>query len=207
MNDQQEFWNEKYQSGDYFYGKHVNDYLKQQLLKVEDPQQKKLLELACGEGRNSVWSALQGFQVCGLDVSDRGLEKVSLMAKEHLTTVETVHSNVFEYDNVAGYDILTMTYLHMMQEQRQKLYEKCFEFLKPGGQLIAEWYHPNQRNHNYTSGGPPTPNMMITLSELENSFENEKWKILDLHYQLRELKEGTGHVGLAAVVQITAEKR
>lgn len=47
---------------------------------------KRALDIACGEGRNSVYLAKQGFRVVGLDISDAGLEKArAWMARESVT--------------------------------------------------------------------------------------------------------------------------
>jgi SAM-dependent methyltransferase len=47
---------------------------------------KRALDIACGEGRNSIYLAKQGFEVVGLDISGAGLDKArAWMAKESVT--------------------------------------------------------------------------------------------------------------------------
>ena len=42
-----------------------------------------------GEGRNGVFLATKGFQVTGLDISEKGLEKAQALAKAQGVTIET----------------------------------------------------------------------------------------------------------------------
>ena len=49
----------------------------------------KALDLAMGEGRNGVFLATKGFQVTGLDISEKGLEKAQALAKAQGVTIET----------------------------------------------------------------------------------------------------------------------
>ncbi len=72
--------------------------------------------------------------------------------------------------------------------------------LKPGGILILESYTPEQLNHG--TGGPPISDLMLTKDELAQYFSEMNLK--HLQELEREVIEGTGHTGLASVVQLLA---
>ena len=54
----------------------------------------RVLDLGCGEGRNAVWLARQGWSVTAVDFSDVGLDKGRRLADAHAVTVEWVLADV-----------------------------------------------------------------------------------------------------------------
>ena len=75
------FWNERYVSKEYVYGKEPNTFFKDfihQKLRVPG----KLLLPAEGEGRNAVFAALNGYQVTAFDFSKDAKNKAQLLADE-----------------------------------------------------------------------------------------------------------------------------
>lgn len=200
-----EFWDEKYKLDDYFFGTQPNQYIKKVLDTLPTTTKTTLIEIACGEGRNSNYACETGIKTTASDVSERGLKKTRLLAQKNGHQLETIKYNVLE-DIVPGkYDIVVVSFLHFEKENRKKMYQKIESLLNQNGHFIAEWYHPNQRNHQYTSGGPPSASMMPTLCELEESFQKPQWSVQELSYALRTLQEGSGHNGLAALCQIHAQ--
>ncbi|MEI6703444.1 MAG: SAM-dependent methyltransferase, partial [Deltaproteobacteria bacterium] len=69
-------WNRRFESEDSFLGVHPSPFLSREIdrIKVLVPGH-TALDIACGEGRNSVFLAQNGFLVTGLDISDVGLSK------------------------------------------------------------------------------------------------------------------------------------
>jgi len=58
MNEVQNQWDERYSNEEYFYGKKPNEFLKDELKKL---QAGKILFPAEGEGRNCVFAATKGW--------------------------------------------------------------------------------------------------------------------------------------------------
>jgi tellurite methyltransferase len=52
-----------------------------------------VLELGCGEGRDSVFFATCGFKVTGVDVSAAGLHKAHRLARAQGVTIRWVHDD------------------------------------------------------------------------------------------------------------------
>ena len=66
FSDGADFWNKRFDTPDYIFGRAPNEYLQtqaKQYLKKGDT----VLCVADGEGRNSVWLAKQGMQVDAFD--------------------------------------------------------------------------------------------------------------------------------------------
>lgn len=95
----------------------------------------RLLDLGCGEGRNAVYFARQGYEVTGMDLSQPGLEKTRRLAAEMGVQVATIHANIIHYALGATYDVLfsTGTLHYLPAAVRAARYADYKEHTAPGG--------------------------------------------------------------------------
>ncbi|MFB6097922.1 MAG: class I SAM-dependent methyltransferase [Salinibacter sp.] len=191
------FWDDRYDTDEYVYGSQPNDFVVEAAATWLDPPQ-DVLDLGVGEGRNAVYLAQQGHAVTAVDYSARGLRKTRRLADEKGVTVETIEADVREWHPAQSWDAVVVTFLHLPPAERPSLYRLLREHLRPGGLLIAEWFRPEQRTQNYTSGGPPDPEMMVTPNELREQFPEAGIEQLEVAEPI--LEEGM-HQGPAATVQ------
>ena len=82
------------------------------------------------------------------------------------------------------------------------MHARIIAALKPGGVFVLEAYRPEQLQ--YGTGGPPVVDLLPTLEELQRD-------LASLHLEIarapeREVREGKGHDGLSAVVQVLGRK-
>ncbi len=68
--------------------------------------------------------------------------------------------------------------------------------------MILEAYRPKQLE--YKTGGPPTAEMMMTLSDLKDELRG--LELLTFQEKDREISEGIGHQGMSAVVEVLGKK-
>lgn len=215
------FWNNVFSKTDFHYGTQANDWIETAIgryvlngqwfanLGVDLPDELRIIELAAGEGRNAVWLAEQGFDVTAFDQSGVGLEKAQRLAREHGVVITTRTDDVLELaaDGEGWYaqsDIVVSTFFHVPPERKRELFRAHRVLVRPGGLVIAEWFHPEQRTGGYTSGGPPNVDMLITVPELRTAFA--QWHILECRQRERELDEGAGHTGPGVVTQLVAQR-
>src|SRR5687768_5721230 len=71
-------WNERYSKHEFAYGEQPNNYLKEQLEKLDVGT---ILFPAEGEGRNAVFAAKLGWTVSAFDISVEGKNKALRLAK------------------------------------------------------------------------------------------------------------------------------
>ncbi len=194
-------WNERYQQNDYFYGKAPNDFLKSKS-GIFLPN-KKVLCLAEGEGRNSVFIAKQGCHVTAVDFSPVGLEKLQKLARENSVTIETVCADLKDYDMGQGqWDIIVSIWCHLPSELRKTVHKRVTDALKPQGYFLLESYTPDQIPKN--TGGPKELDRLMTAKSLKLDLAG--LKMVELREAERIVSEGVGHNGLSAVVQALAQK-
>ncbi len=127
-------WNSKYETKVYLFGEKPIPFL---VNNVHLLPKGKVLDIAMGEGRNGVYLAAQGFEVLGLDISEKGLEKAHKLAKKHHTTIETkvvdLESFMLEPNS---YDVILCTYY-----MQRDLFKQFQSALKPGGMIVVETYN------------------------------------------------------------------
>jgi len=127
-------WNKKYDTEVYLFGEKPIPFL---VDNIHILKKGKALDVAMGEGRNGVYLATQGFDVTGLDISEKGLEKAHTLAGKHNVTIQT---KVVDLENVNleanSYDLILCTYF-----MDRELYKKFYNALKPGGMVLVETYN------------------------------------------------------------------
>ncbi len=82
------------------------------------------------------------------------------------------------------------------------MYEQIRKTLKSGGWILVECYTKAQLGRG--TGGPPSADLMVELSELESEFAG-----YEINYRadlVRTIHEGSGHSGDGAVCQFIAYK-
>ena len=127
-------WNSKYETKVYLFGEKPIPFLADN---VHLLPKGKVLDIAMGEGRNGVYLATQGFEVLGLDISEKGLEKAHNLAKKNKVTIETKVVDLESFTlEPNSYDVILCTYY--MQKDLFKQFQSA---LKPGGMIVVETYN------------------------------------------------------------------
>jgi len=122
-------YDDKYSTDGYYYGKRASK-LSNRIVELVKPSTGKppwLLDLGCGEGRDAVYLAGQGFRVTGVDTSAVGLAKMAMYARDAETQVTGIHCDMAAYKLDRIYDvILSIGALHYVAPQtRRSLFERC----------------------------------------------------------------------------------
>ena len=201
--DATEFWNERFNKEEFIFGKEPNEYLVDQTGKYLKPGN-KVLCIADGEGRNGVWLAKQGMQVVGFDASDIALAKAKQFAKEHQVQVEYSFSDTDSFAWHANtYDAVIGIFIQFADPvMRERIFQKTYETLKPGGIFILQGYTPKQLE--YKTGGPSLIEHLYTeemIRDLSKLFD-----IRELSIYEKELSEGARHTGMSALLGLVAQK-
>jgi 2-polyprenyl-3-methyl-5-hydroxy-6-metoxy-1,4-benzoquinol methylase len=201
--DATQFWNERFDKAEFIFGKEPNEYLVEKTQQYLKPGQ-KVLCIADGEGRNGVWLAKQGMQVIGFDASDIALAKAKQFAKENQVEVEYSFSDTDSFAWHANtYDAVIGIFIQFADPaMRERIFQKTYEALNPGGLFILQGYTPKQLE--YKTGGPSLIEHLYTdelIRELTKGFE-----VLELVSYEKELSEGPRHTGMSAILGLVAKK-
>jgi 2-polyprenyl-3-methyl-5-hydroxy-6-metoxy-1,4-benzoquinol methylase len=202
FDDAQAFWDRRYSADGYIFGTDPNLFLVSQSALFRPGQ--RVLDVACGEGRNSVWLARRGCEVLGIDVSPLGLQKARRLAEDSSVQVAFEQVDLRAWDWTPGaFDAVVCIFIQFAApSDRGRLFEGFKATLKPGGVLVLQGYTPKQIE--YKTGGPPQAEHMYTQSMLRAAFSG--MEIVHLREHEEDLAEGTKHVGRSALIDLVARK-
>lgn len=195
------FWNERYGANpDYVFGTTPNTFLAAHAHRVPAGP---VLCLAEGEGRNAAHLATLGHAVTAVDQSATGLEKARQLAATRGTAITTIVGDLATFPfGEASWSGIVSIFAHLPPALRRSVHAAVVRALAPGGMFLLEAYTPAQLAHG--TGGPKDPQLLMTLAALRDELAGLDFLVAQEIE--REVVEGTGHTGLAAVVQIVARK-
>ena len=194
------YWDQRFAGEEFVYGKQPNDFLRQQAAGLAAGQ---ALCLAEGEGRNAVFLAELGHQVCVQDISPIGLGKAKALAQQKGVSITTVCCDLAALDlKPNSLDLIAAIWMQVEPELRARVFEQAVAALRPGGHLLIEAYHPQQLN--FSSGGPTRRELLIEAAQLQQ--ELATLEPLILQEIERTITEGSAHQGRSAVVQFFGRK-
>jgi 2-polyprenyl-3-methyl-5-hydroxy-6-metoxy-1,4-benzoquinol methylase len=195
-------WNKRFENEDFIFGLEPNQYLRAQASLLAP--QGRVLCVADGEGRNSVWLARQGLRVDAFDISEVGVAKARKLAADSGVAVDYGVADCDQWTWPAGtYDAVVAIFVQFADPpMRERLFANMVRALKPGGLLVLQGYTPRQLE--YKTGGPPILSHLYTEALLQTSFA--ALDIIDLREYEAELTEGTQHRGRSALIGLVARK-
>jgi SAM-dependent methyltransferase len=123
------------------------------------------LDLACGEGQNSIWLAGLGWRMLGVDYSSVAIEKARGRAERDGVGVELLCEDLVTYEPEPGaFDLVLLLYLHVPAEERRIVLERAASALAPGGTLVLLGH--DLRNITDGVGGPSDPSILYTPDDI-----------------------------------------
>lgn len=193
-------WNRRFEGVAYLFGTEPNVWLKEHA-DVWKPGQ-RVLCVADGEGRNSVWLARQGVIVDAFDIAEGGVAKARRLAQAHGVSVNFAISDCDAYSwPQRMYDGVAAIFVQFADPaMRERLFTNIRSCLKPGGTLVLQGYTPKQLD--YKTGGPPVATHLYTVAMLREAFAG--MEIVVLHEYEAEVAEGIGHHGHSALIGLVA---
>lgn len=195
-------WNTRFAGDDFLFGTEPNDWLRDHANSF--PRGGRVLCVADGEGRNSVFLAKHGFVVDAFDISSAAIKKAQLLAAASNITVNYQLADCDSFSWKPGsYDGVAAIFVQFADPAlRGRLFARICESLKPGGVLILQGYTPKQLE--YRTGGPSNIDHLYTEAMLRSAFA--QLTILELKAYESEIREGSGHCGRSALIGLVARR-
>ena len=159
------FWDSKYSVDEYIYTKEVNRFVKESL---SDLSPGKMIDLAGGEGRNTVFFAEKGWQAENIDLSSVGLEKCERLAVETNVSelVFTTNASASDFESkLAPVDLGVIAYLQIPQTELAVAIERLVSNIKSGGVFFGVWHALENLKDGF--GGPQNPDLLPSESSMK----------------------------------------
>lgn len=107
----------------------------------------KVLDVGCGQGRDSLFLAEQGYRVTGIDASQVGVEQMLALASHRFLNIQGVVADFFAYDFTGNYDVIVLdSILHFGEEGVEgelEFLEKLCNILRGKG-IICLFVHKSK---------------------------------------------------------------
>jgi SAM-dependent methyltransferase len=157
-----EDWNRSYADAVLLWTATPNRFLVAEVGGLEPGQ---ALDLACGEGRNAVWLAEQGWRVVGVDYAEVALSKAAVLAADRGVGIELVEADLLEYEpERLGYDLVCVLYLQLPAPERRRVLGRAAAAVAPGGTFLLVAHDLTNLEHGH--GGPSDPVVLLTPDEV-----------------------------------------
>jgi SAM-dependent methyltransferase len=157
-----EDWNRRYAETEFLWTAEPNRFL---VAEVAELVPGRALDLACGEGRNAVWLARQGWRVTAVDFSEVGLAKAERLANSRGVEVDWVLADVIDYrPPQRAFDLVVILYLQLPAERRRDVLRHAAQALVADGTLLVVGHDLTNLTEGY--GGPANPAVLFTPEQV-----------------------------------------
>ncbi|MBT3320601.1 MAG: helix-turn-helix domain-containing protein [Clostridia bacterium] len=99
-------YNTKYEREDYYWGQIPNYRCFDIMQHLAPTRQIKLLDIGCGEGKDAVFFARNGYDVTAFDSSQEGIKKTKQLAEKANVAINAFVANMNEFRLEDNYDII-----------------------------------------------------------------------------------------------------
>jgi SAM-dependent methyltransferase len=159
----------------------------------------RALDLACGEGRNAVWLARNGWDVTGVDFSEVAIAKAREVSRGAGVAAEWLVADLLDYEPpAAAFDLVAVLYLHVPEPDRAVILPRAAAALAPGGTFLLVGHDSRNLGRGY--GGPKEPAVLYTPEEIVEHLPGLEVERAELVERPVETPEGP-RVALDALVR------
>ena len=127
---------EKWYEGDeYYWGLEPGDFLFELINLCPPAENKKVLDIGCGEGKDAVFMAEKGYDVTAFDLTENGIRKTISLAHKRGVKVNAYVDDINTFETDEQFDIIfsTGTVQYIFDENKEAFFKKLEKITKPNG--------------------------------------------------------------------------
>ena len=160
-------WDERYGGAELVWSAEPNRFLPPE---VADLAPGRALDVACGEGRNAIWLAEQGWTATGVDFSAVAVDKAAQLAAARGVDATWVAADLMVWDWPSeAFDLVVVFYLQLRRPELAAVLGHAARSLAPGGTLVLVSH--DRLNLTDGIGGPQAPEVLQTPQEVVDALE------------------------------------
>lgn len=159
---QREDWDRRYAEADLLWSRGPNRFL---VAETGDLAPGRALDLACGEGRNAIWLAEQGWHVTAIDYSLVAIAKARERVARERLEIDLVCADLVDYEpEPSAYDLVLVLYLQLPAAERNLVLARAAAALAPAGTFLLVGH--DLTNMTDGVGGPSDPDVLYTPDDI-----------------------------------------
>lgn len=185
-------WDQRYADRPLVWSAGPNQFLTEE---VADLAPGRALDLACGEGRNALWLAEQGWQVTGTDFSPVAIDKARQRAERQGLEVAFHVADATDPAPGGPYDLVIVFYLQLPAEQRRAAHRNAAAALATGGTLVIVGH--DRDNLDRGAGGPSSPEVLLSVDGVLADLEGTGLEVERAEQVTRDVEQEDGTMATA----------
>jgi ubiquinone/menaquinone biosynthesis C-methylase UbiE len=157
-------WDARYAAAELVWGAEPNRFVAAEFADVSPG---RVLDIACGEGRNAIWLATQGWFAVGVDFSAVAVERARARAEQagvRNSTEFVVGDAVAGHLPAGPFDAVVIAYLQLAATDRARAFRHVAKLVAPGGVLLVVGH--DTTNLSEGVGGPQDPAVLFTPDDV-----------------------------------------
>ncbi|MDX1469390.1 MAG: class I SAM-dependent methyltransferase [Acidimicrobiia bacterium] len=155
------------------------------------------VDLACGEGRNAVWLAEQGWSVTAVDFSPVAVER----GRQRSEDVEFVVADILAWEPEGPVDLVLVAYLHIVEDEFRSLLTRANRWLSEDGEVFLIGHDRSNIEDGY--GGPQVPEILWNVETIVGWLDG--MEIVEAQVVRRPVEEdGETHIARDALIRARA---
>lgn len=167
-------WDERYAGTERLWSAGPNRFLPDL---VKSLPKGRALDLACGEGRNAIWLAQEGWQTVGVDFSVTAIERAWDAARAFHCDCDFVVADLRDWKVTGDFDLITEFYLHVPKSELRVIRHRAIEALRPAGRYIVVGH--DVENLERGIGGPQDPSLLHTIESVSADLDGLEIEVAD----------------------------
>lgn len=130
-----QFYDDLYRAEEHFWGNRPSSIARILFQKYPPHEELRLLDIGCGEGRDSIFFSQNGYRVSGFDSSSAGIKKSRARAERLNLSIDFFQADINEYRLQEFYDVVFASgALHYIPiPLREEVISNYKLFTNPGG--------------------------------------------------------------------------
>lgn len=128
-------YEDRYRTQEYYWGRQPGHMCLELLKRFYPTRPLRVLEIGCGEGKDAVFLARNGYQVTAFDATDTGIEKAKRLADIHQVEVRFFRADLRDFRPEEEFDIIYSSgvFHHILPGIRDEIMGHYLSHTAPGG--------------------------------------------------------------------------
>ncbi len=124
-----------YEGEEYYWGLEPGSFLDELIDLCPPAENRRVLDIGCGEGKDAVYMAQKGYDVTAFDLTENGIKKTIALAKDRGTKINAYVDDINTFETDKQFDIIysTGTVQYLFEENKTGFFEKLEKIIKPNG--------------------------------------------------------------------------